>query len=252
MAFVPVITHMVAEAEHDAASGVAGLSSVISGYRQAEAIRRPFAATASGGDWAFIKKNGAVDLVKIWIALSYACGQRLMVPHPEMQWCHTAELGTHWYRAPADEFSPIYRFVRENARLFDGFVTVGPLAVPRKPPRRYSTQKDRDALAAALLKGNPAPLQAGESVWVFPRAGRSGGFVAHLLNVDYRQEGDWIAPKADLVVEIPAKLAKKKYTRAALHSYDRPAQDLSVETDKKKMVVRVPELRLWSLLEFKN
>jgi hypothetical protein len=91
-------------------------------YRLAEAVGRPYASTASGGDWAFIKEHNLPGLVRCWIALSYAAGQRLMAPY--RQWCYTPEKGTHWYDGPTDKFAPLYRFVRENAGLFDGYETL--------------------------------------------------------------------------------------------------------------------------------
>ncbi len=96
-------------------------------YRLAEAMGRPYAATASGGDWAFIKEHGLPGLVRTWIALGYAAGQRLMAPH--RQWCHTPEKGTHWYEGPAERFAPLYRFVRTNAAWLDGHATHADVAV---------------------------------------------------------------------------------------------------------------------------
>jgi hypothetical protein len=96
-------------------------------YRIAEGMGRPYAATASGADWAYVKEHQLPGLVRGWIALSYAAGQRLMAPHH--QWCHTPEKGTHWYDGPADRFAPLYRFVRRHPDLFDGFATRADLAV---------------------------------------------------------------------------------------------------------------------------
>ena len=96
-------------------------------YRMAEAMGRPYAATASGGDWATIKEKNLPGLVCGWIALSYAGGQRLMAPHH--QWCYTPEKGTHWYDGPAPKFAPLYQFVRRHADRFDGYETYADLAV---------------------------------------------------------------------------------------------------------------------------
>lgn len=110
-------------------------------YRKAEAVGKPYAATASGGDWAFVKARGCHGLVRGWIALSYAAGQMLMAPH--RQWCHTPELGTHWYDGPAERFAPLYQFVRANAALFDDFTTHADVAVAlpyrgfRRDPERW-------------------------------------------------------------------------------------------------------------------
>lgn len=90
-------------------------------YRLADAVGRPYAATASGGDWAFIAEHKLPGLVRGWIALSYAAGHGLMAPH--RQWCYTPEKGTHWYQGPAEKFAPLYQFARRNAGLFDGYET---------------------------------------------------------------------------------------------------------------------------------
>ena len=96
-------------------------------YRLAEAMARPLAATASGQDWAFVKENNLPGLVRGWIALSYAAGNYLMAPH--RQWCYTPEKGTHWYQGPAEQFAPLYRFVRQHAFLFDEYATYADIAV---------------------------------------------------------------------------------------------------------------------------
>lgn len=122
-------------------------------YRLAEAMGRPYAATASGRDWADIKEHNLPGLVCGWIALSYAAGQRLMAPHH--QWCHTPEKGTHWYDGPADRFAPLYQFVRRHPQWFDDYATHADLAVVfphrsfTKNPQRWLDLGNR--LAAANL-----------------------------------------------------------------------------------------------------
>ncbi|MBP7936348.1 MAG: hypothetical protein KA354_17040 [Phycisphaerae bacterium] len=96
-------------------------------YRLADAVGRPLAATASGEDWAFIKERNLPGLVQGWIVMGYAAGHCLMAPH--RQWCHTAEKGTHWYEGPKEKFAPLYRFVRQNAFLFDEFQNHADLTV---------------------------------------------------------------------------------------------------------------------------
>ncbi len=107
-----------AEIEHHA-SAKAFSDSPLCAYRLADAVGRPLAATGSGGDWAFIKEHDLPGLVQGWIALGYAAGHSLMAP--VRQWCYTPEKGTHWYEGPQEKFAPLYRFVRENSALFDGY-----------------------------------------------------------------------------------------------------------------------------------
>ncbi len=251
LAFHPVITHMVAEVEHHAESGTARLGDVVMAYRQAETIGRPLAATGSGGDWARIKEKNAVNLVKVWIALGYACGQRLMVPHPKQQWCHTAEKGTHWYAAPVEEFAPWYRFVRDNAALFDGYRTIGPLAPPACAPKHLDTAEARDELRRALEKDFTGPLKAEESVWVFPRRKGRGKVVVHLVNTDYEPDTDTVRPRSDLEIRIPSELAACRFGKVMLHGVGVDPVELSARRDGDCLVLRVPRLDIWGVVEFR-
>ena len=40
---------------------------------------------------------------------------------PNLQWCHTDFLGTHWYQGPKEVYSPLYRFIRTHQDLFDSY-----------------------------------------------------------------------------------------------------------------------------------
>lgn len=250
LVLVPLITHMVAEVEHDAGEGTAKLLKPVMAYRQAETVGLPLASTASGGDYAWVKAHNAVNLVKVWIALGYACGQRLMVPHPKMQWCQTPEKGTHWYAAPVAEFAPLYRFVRANPALFEGYRTVGPLAPPPDAPREYDTPAKRSALRAALERDDPKPITAGKAVWVLPRAKPTGELVAHLLNLDYLADSDTIIPAKNLSIRLPAGLTNRRFARAVLHAWDAKPVTLEVKQDAGGLAVAVPEFRLWGIIEF--
>ena len=141
-----------AETDHHAA-GQCFSDQPLVAYRLAEAVQRPYAATASGGDWAFVKEHNVPGLVRGWVALSYAAGHCFMVPH--RQWCYTPERGTHWYQGPAEKFAPLYQFVRANARWLDGYDTYADVAVvlPHRSflraPRRWFNLCNQ--LAAANL-----------------------------------------------------------------------------------------------------
>lgn len=115
-----------AETDHHAA-GKRFSDQPLFAYRLADAVQRPYAATASGGDWAFIKEQQLPGLVRGWIALSYAAGHNFMAP--QRQWCYTPEKGTHWYEGPAEKFAPLYRFVRAHARYLDGYDTYADVSI---------------------------------------------------------------------------------------------------------------------------
>jgi hypothetical protein len=117
----------------------------------ADAMGRPLAATASGQDWAFVKEHGRSGLVRGWIAAAYAAGHGLMAPH--RQWCYTEEKGTHWYEGPREAYAPLYRFVRENRALLDGYEAWAEAGLVM-PHRSFVADRERwigmgEALAAA-------------------------------------------------------------------------------------------------------
>ena len=133
-------------------------------YRLADAVGRPYAATAAGSDWAFIKAHGLTELVRGWTALAYASGQLFMAP--QRQWCHTDFLGTHWYDGPTEAYAPLYRFIRKNAKLFDDYENA-PLAQLLFPYRAYTEDNDPWFTLAAELAAANIPyriLLAGDEI----------------------------------------------------------------------------------------
>jgi hypothetical protein len=139
-----------AEIEHGAAD-LRFTDRPLFAYRLADAMGRPLAATASGQDWAFVKEDGRSGLVRGWIAASYAAGHSLMAPH--RQWCHTEEKGTHWYEGPRGAYAPLYRFVRENRALLDGYEPWAEVGLVM-PHRSFANDSERwiglgEALSAA-------------------------------------------------------------------------------------------------------
>ena len=175
-----------------------------------------------------------------------------MVPHPTMQWCHTAEKGTHWYKAPPAEFAALYRFIRDNARLFDGYRTVGPLAPPSAVPATFSRESDRDALRKALSGGDPRPLSAGEGLWVFPRAKPTGEMVVHLVNTRYDAATDLLVPHKDVEVSLPSSIVKGTFRKAMLRCHDAAPVELRAEERSGRLTIKVPEVRTWAVLELRG
>lgn len=144
------LDYFSAETDHDAASRRLNDRPLLA-YRMADALGRPYAATASGQDWAFVKEQGVTGLVQGWIAAAYAAGHRLMAPH--RQWCYTEAKGTHWYDGPREAYAPLFRFVRAQAALLDGHEPWADVAV-LMPHQSWAADRERwlaitDALAAA-------------------------------------------------------------------------------------------------------
>jgi hypothetical protein len=122
----PLLSNFCCEVHHNAATRRCATHPVAI-YKLADGLGRPVASTASGQDWAFVMEHKLPGLVRTWTALSYAFGHNLMAPH--RQWCYTKEKGTHWYAGPTEEYGWLYRFVRDQARLLDGYDTVAPAAI---------------------------------------------------------------------------------------------------------------------------
>ena len=244
----PYLCYLICENEHHAEAGIGKLLGAVRRYRVAEAVRRPMAATSGGSDWAYVKERKAETLVRIWIALGYACGQRFMAPSSH-QWCHTHEKGTHWYNAPLEAYAPLYRFVRQNRALFDDLHTVGPLAVPAGVPETFETHAKRQSLDAVLNVGDPQPLAAGDRIWVFPREGRQGSAVAHLVNLDYNAANDQVMPAHNVVVRLPAHIYRDRYGQATLYAYDNDPLALELTVTSDGASVRIPELRQWAVIK---
>jgi hypothetical protein len=122
------LTHFTGEVSHEAERGLDedNVSAIVA-YQLATALNRPLLATGLGEDWAFIKANQRPELVRAWIAEAYAFGQFFMVPH--RQWCHTEELGTHWYEGTVEDYGAVYRFIYEHPFLFDGQESAAEVAV---------------------------------------------------------------------------------------------------------------------------
>ena len=126
LVIAPQLSYFCCEVGHEAASRSVPTHPIYV-YKLGDGLDRPVASTAAGQDWAYVMEHNLPGLVRTWIALSYAFGHALMAP--QRQWCYTQEKGTHWYDGPTDKYAPLYRFIRRQARLLDGYQAVAPVAV---------------------------------------------------------------------------------------------------------------------------
>jgi hypothetical protein len=219
---VKYLTHIVGEVDQHASAGTAQIDRAIEAYELATRLGKPLAATASGWDWAFVKQNQSEELVRFWIALAYAYGQRFMVPHPQRQWCFNNELGTHWYAAPVEAYAPLYRFIRAHAAWFDGFETV-----PAK-----------DAVRSAP-----------DSVLVTVRGKRgSEQIVLHVLNRAYDPQAKSMKVLSNVELSLAGTLIAPAQSHATLRAYDTPPQRIDLTREDDTLRLRLPLLRLWALV----
>ncbi len=241
----PHLSYLVGEVAQYAESGTARLLETVRAYRMAEAIGKPIAATGMGWDWAYVKEHDLEALVRIWIALSYACGQRLMAPH--RMWCFTPEKGTHWYQGPTDAYAPLYRFVRAHPELFRDCRTVGPLAVPPRIPADLDTHTDREALRTALDAGDPRPLETGDRLWIFPRERGDGTPVVHVVSLAYDPEADGVTAQSDVEIRVPGHIYGRTFSRAKAYRYDADPSEVAVAVGSDlDLTLRLATQRLWT------
>ncbi len=151
LVIAPQLSYFCCEVEHRAGQRALPWHPVYI-YRLADGLGRPVASTAGGGDWADVSEHKLPGLVRTWIALSYACGHNFMAPH--RQWCYTKEKGTHWYDGPTEEYAYLYQFVRENARLLDGYEAAAPVAVLYDNAARRKGLANIEPICAALAERN--------------------------------------------------------------------------------------------------
>jgi len=214
------LTHVICEVPQHAEEGARNVQTAIDAYANATRIGKPRAATAGGGDWAFVKTKGCHDLVRFWIALAYAHGQRFMAPHPTRQWCFTETLGTHWYAAPIEEFAPVYRFIRAHADCFD----------------------DMEAVA---MTGFRTPAH---TLCTLRRHGAAGRTVLHVVNRDYDEAAGRMRPRGGLTVRLPKPLVPGRPKAARLLRYDAAPRESPILVQDDSLVVKLPELKVWTLV----
>ena len=314
----PHLSYFCCEVTHNAAS-LAVPEHPVYVYKLADGLDRPVTSTASGQDWAHVMEHNLSGLVRTWVALSYAYGHNLMAPH--RQWCYTQEKGTHWYTGPAEEYAWLYRFVRQNARLLDGYEAVAPVAVVYDNAARRKGRGNIEPISTALAERNvpftvvvagddwldyrleakrlgrfkavivpkqldmdepqrelieqvrsdgrlivwpdqkrlerlvptPVVVEGSEQVGVVPRAisgDETSPVVVHLLNRRYDGEKDSMIPQQQFTLRLRCDLlGGRRFTRATLHAPKTEPVALELTSDGKYTTVKVPELKLWGIVE---
>jgi len=217
---VKYLTHVVCEVAFNARQGTEKLDSAIEAFNMARRLGKPIVVTAYGWDWSHVKATSAEELVRFWVALTYAHGQWFMAPHPKRQWCFNRELGTHWYQAPVEAYTPVYRFIRSNAEWFDGF----------DPIDGSQIKAPATVLCTARRKGDAGPV------------------VIHVLNRDYDEKASRMRVAKNVRLTLPASMLDGLDGRVRLLSYDAEPQTARLQTEGETSLIVLPELRLWTLV----
>lgn len=201
LAIAPHLSYFCCEVGHGAAGGKPPLHPIYV-YKLADGLDRPVTSTASGQDWAFVMEHNRPGLVRTWAALSYAFGHSFMAPH--RQWCYTQEKGTHWYSGPTEEYAWLYQFVRQNARLLDGYEAVAPVAVVYDNAARRKGRAAIEPVCTALAARNvPFTVAVAGDDWLDYRLDREklARFKAVVVAKDLEMDG----PQRALIEEVRAQ-----------------------------------------------
>lgn len=162
-------------------------------FKLGDALGRPQVSTASGQDWAYCMEHDLPGLVRTWVAQAYAYGHQLMCP--VRQWAYTKDKGTHWWETDPDDFTDLYRFVRENAALLDDYEAVADVGVVYSNAAFRKNQKQAQEAAVALARANvPFRLLLAGDDWLPNRlieealAGLKAIVVTEPLHLDEEQQ----------------------------------------------------------------
>jgi len=103
------------------------------------------------------------------------------------------------------------------------------------------------------LVPTPVVVEGSQQVWAVPRvnpADPKAAAVVHLLNRQYAGEQDAMVPQKDVVVRLRRDLlGEGAFARAILHAPQQEPITVPVESDDSHLIVRIPELTLWTIVE---
>jgi hypothetical protein len=123
--YSPYLDYICAEVGTDA-KAMKFCAKPLFNYKMGEALGIAVAATGIYQDWVMLTQHDIPDLVRGWVAESYALGANFIVPHKE--WGFVQPPGQlpqrTAYPARVELIGPLYKFVREYPNLFDGYEAV--------------------------------------------------------------------------------------------------------------------------------
>jgi len=164
MVYVPEIDFYTTETNHNA-DRKSVPENVITHFKIAEALGRPLVLTGlPNPDWLTMYREKRVNLARIWIAQAYAHGAIFMVPIK--MWAYEGSKH-YWYQSRSGDYDYIYRFIGENADLFDGYESVSHLGLLYvHTAHRNNSEVIFDACAALTHENIPFRLViAGDDWW---------------------------------------------------------------------------------------
>ena len=100
-------------------------------FKLADGLGMHIAANPWMQDWGFLILHPRPQMVRAWIALTYALGHNMMVPHFQTALIQKEDKSfvPGWYQAKDEEFLGVYRFVKDHPDLFDGYRSLAQVAI---------------------------------------------------------------------------------------------------------------------------
>ncbi len=123
--FAPLLDYLCAEVGTDAKEKKFGAKPMLN-YKMGESLGIAVAATGIYQDWVMLLEHDIPDLVRGWVAESYAMGGNFIVPHKEWGFIQPPGQPTQRiaYPAKVELIGPLYEFVRKYPELFDDYEAV--------------------------------------------------------------------------------------------------------------------------------
>ncbi len=101
-------------------------------FKVADGLGLHIAANPWMRDWGYLTVHPRPQMVRAWIAATYALGHNMMVPHFQSALLQRKKGGSFeaaWYQMKDEETVDVYRFIKANRRLFDGYRSLAQVAV---------------------------------------------------------------------------------------------------------------------------
>ena len=123
--FAPYLDYIAAEVGTDGKEMRFGAKPMLN-YKMGDAMGLAVAATGIYQDWVMLWKHDIPDLVRGWVAESYALGGNFIVPHKEWGFIQPPGKDTQSIAYPGkpELIGPLYKFVRDYPELFDDYEAV--------------------------------------------------------------------------------------------------------------------------------
>jgi hypothetical protein len=119
----------------------AGLDQAVVPFKLAETLGVPLAALVDGHSVQRLKKQRTPDLLRRWLALTTAMGANFCIPSLKVMQLDESDLNA--VRFHREDYVNDFRFIRENAALFEGYESVTQIGVLYSMADRWDSSYSR-------------------------------------------------------------------------------------------------------------